>query len=112
MPENNAGIRIVTHFIAGEYIDKGGRRPPGIIKRREMIKMFGLGTAVWAAILSVVAIHSDVIGNGGCGCGGNNGPTAGGCNRHNGCCPRNTGCGCRGNADDDPFDRGCGCGRG
>ena len=62
--------------------------------------MFLFGSAVAAAILSIIAVHVD--GRGGCGCGGNNGTDRGngGCNRYNG------GCGC-GNTDG-----GCGCGRG
>ncbi|MBQ7160372.1 MAG: hypothetical protein IJR90_01550 [Clostridia bacterium] len=69
--------------------------------------MFMFGSAIAAAVLSVIAIHADHWGNGTCGCGGRDNNT--GCNRRNGCSGRSSGCGCRGNTDD---DCGCGCGRG
>ena len=65
--------------------------------------MFGLGPALVAAILSVIAVHTDRGVTGGCGCRGNG--TWGDYNRRG-----NGGCGCSG--ANGTNDRGCGCGRG
>ena len=71
--------------------------------------MFCFGTAVAAAVLSVIAANTD--GDRGCGCRGN-GRVAG--ERYNRRGNRGCGCGCGGNGVDDAFDHdhGCGCGRG